>query len=39
MFRTKLTELHSFNDIAASVLDALPDRFTLNELEAVDSHR
>jgi predicted GH43/DUF377 family glycosyl hydrolase len=38
MFRTKLTELHSFNEIAARVLDALPDRFTLDELEAVIRH-
>jgi predicted GH43/DUF377 family glycosyl hydrolase len=35
IFRTKLTELHSFNEIAARVLDALPERFKLDELERV----
>jgi predicted GH43/DUF377 family glycosyl hydrolase len=34
MFRAKLTELDSFNEISASVLDALPERFTIDALEA-----
>ena len=34
MFRTKLTELRSLNEISASVLDALPEGFTLDALEA-----
>ncbi|HWL84943.1 MAG TPA: glycoside hydrolase family 130 protein [Polyangiaceae bacterium] len=34
MFRTKLTELNSFDETAASVLDALPERFTIDDLEA-----
>ena len=34
MFRTKLTELRSFNEISSSVLDALPERFSLEDLEA-----
>lgn len=34
-FQTKLTELNALNEIAAHVLDALPDRFTLDRLEAV----
>src|SRR5687767_13992005 len=33
MFRTKLTELRSFNEISAGVLDALPERFSLEDLE------
>jgi predicted GH43/DUF377 family glycosyl hydrolase len=33
MFRTKLTELRSFTEISARVLDALPERFTLDALE------
>jgi predicted GH43/DUF377 family glycosyl hydrolase len=34
-FGTKLTELHAFNEVTASVLDSLPERFTLEQLEAV----
>ena len=35
VFRSQLIERCAFNEIAASVLDALPDRFTLDQLEAV----
>ena len=34
VFCTKLAELNALNDIASSVLAALPSRFTLEELEA-----
>ncbi len=34
-FRTKLTELRAYNEIAAWVLDALPDHFTLDQIEAM----
>jgi predicted GH43/DUF377 family glycosyl hydrolase len=34
-FHGKLLELRAYNEIAASVLDALQDRFTLHELESV----
>jgi len=33
LFRRKLIELHSFNKIAVRVIDSLPERFTLKELE------
>jgi predicted GH43/DUF377 family glycosyl hydrolase len=35
IFHGKLRELHAYNEIAATVLDALPERFTLEELENV----
>ncbi len=35
MFRAKLTELRAYNEIAVDVLDSLPERFTLDQLEAV----
>lgn len=34
-FRAKLAEIHSFGESAARVLDALPDGFTMERLEAV----
>lgn len=34
MFRAKLAELDAYREIAVHVLDALPDRFTLDQLEA-----
>ena len=34
VFRTKLSELHAFNAIGVAVLEDLPDRFTMGELEA-----
>ncbi|HEX9640140.1 MAG TPA: glycoside hydrolase family 130 protein [Candidatus Krumholzibacteria bacterium] len=33
VFRDKLTELHSSNEVAERVLDFLPERFTLEQLE------
>ncbi len=35
IFRRKLLELHAYDEIAATVLDALPDRFTLDQLETM----
>ncbi len=35
IFHSKLVELHAGNEIVAIVLDMLPERFTLMELEAV----
>lgn len=35
IFRSKLLELHTDNEVAATVLDALPDRFTLEQLETL----
>ncbi len=35
IFRTKLTELGAYHDIARTVLDSLPDHFTLDQLERV----
>ncbi|HEY4121045.1 MAG TPA: glycoside hydrolase family 130 protein [Byssovorax sp.] len=35
LFRRKLVELRAFDDVEAAVLDALPDRFSLADLEAV----
>ena len=35
IFQTKLRELDVYNGIAAIVLDALPDRFTLEQLETM----
>ena len=35
IFRGKLLELRGHDEIAAAVLDALPDRFTLDQLERV----
>ena len=35
MFQDKLRELHAYNEIAATVLGALAERFTLEELENV----
>lgn len=35
IFHTKLRELDAYNEIAAGVLGALPDRFTLDQLETV----
>jgi predicted GH43/DUF377 family glycosyl hydrolase len=35
VFRLKLTELHALSDTAARVLDALPEHFTLEQLESV----
>ncbi len=35
IFHTKLRELDAYNEIAAIVLEALPDRFTLDQLETV----
>ncbi len=35
MFRVKLRELGAYNEIAATVLDALPDQFTLYQLESI----
>ena len=35
VFRSKLTELHASNEAATRVLDALPERFTMDQLEAV----
>ena len=43
-FRAKLTEIHSFSETTATVLDQIPDHFTLAHLEAairqreLDSH-
>jgi len=37
-FRAKLTELHSFTPITASVLESIPDQFTLPHLEAAIRH-
>jgi predicted GH43/DUF377 family glycosyl hydrolase len=33
IFRAKLSELGAYHEIAVSILDALPDRFTLDQLE------
>ncbi|MHC4831636.1 MAG: glycoside hydrolase family 130 protein [Planctomycetota bacterium] len=35
IFRDKLLELRAYNEVSASVLDALQDRFTLDQLETV----
>jgi predicted GH43/DUF377 family glycosyl hydrolase len=35
IFHSKLDELQAYNEIAATVLGALPDRFTLDQLETV----
>ncbi|HSN83277.1 MAG TPA: glycoside hydrolase family 130 protein [Polyangiales bacterium] len=35
VFEVKLRELHAYNEIAATVLGALPERFTLEQLEKV----
>jgi len=35
IFHTKLRELDVYNEIAVTVLEALPDRFTLEQLEAM----
>jgi predicted GH43/DUF377 family glycosyl hydrolase len=35
ILRSKLRELRAYNDITATVLDALPDRFSLDQLETV----
>ena len=35
IFHTKLRELDAYNEIAATVVEALPDRFTLDQLETV----
>jgi len=35
VFRAKLVELRAYNEIAAAVLDALPERFSMAELEGV----
>lgn len=37
-FRAKLTELHSFTPVTASVLESIPDQFTLPDLEAALRH-
>jgi len=41
VFRSKLAELGALNEVAGNVLDPLPSRFTLEELEAAieDLHR
>ncbi len=33
VFRAKLRELHAFNDVGVAVLENLPDRFTIQELD------
>jgi len=38
-FRAKLTEIHSFSDTTATVLDQIPDHFTLADLEAAIRRR
>jgi len=38
-FRAKLTEIHSFSETTATVLDQIPDHFTLAHLEAAIRQR